>query len=98
MNEMQKLFDIKLTSQKDTGLAGLGDTIHVFQDVSSRKESKTQQQKKSIDDFVRESEANGNPVAAIIAQGDGTYAFYKSAVFVSDKPADDASPWIFREQ
>lgn len=98
MNEMQKLFDIKLTSQEDTGLAGLGDTIHVFQEDSLRKWSKSQQQKKSIDDFVRESEANGNPVAAVFAKGDGSYAFYKSAVFVSDKPSDDANPWIFREQ
>lgn len=74
MNEMQKIFDIKLTRQeveeaeKATGLSGLGDTISVHIELpASRKVSKSEQLKTK----AKEELAKGNPVAVIVRQGDG---------------------------
>lgn len=70
----EKVFELKMPKGLAQEMAGLGDTIHVFM---RRKESKTQQQRKSIEDLVKESEAKGNPSAVIIAKGDGTYDVLK---------------------
>lgn len=79
MDELPKLFDIKLTRQeveeaeKATGLSGLGDTISVHMEFpASRKVSKSEQQKSK----VKEETAKGNPVAVLVRQGDGFHVVW----------------------
>ena len=74
MNEMQKIFDIKLTRQeveeaeKATGLSGLGDTISVYMELpASLRVSKSERQNAE----VKETVANWKPEAFIVRKGNG---------------------------